>query len=233
MQTLQIQQALKQKGFDPGPLDGVRGALTIAAIIAFQNANGLEQDGVVGPATAARLFDGAPPEPATSLPGQAYPWMIEAESLLGVKEDTSDGDNPLIMGWARALRISYANDMTAWCGLFVAHCFGSQLPSEPRPTNPLGAREWLKFGIQSKPQFGAVIVFWRGARNGWKGHVGFYVGEDARAYHILGGNQSDRVSVVRMPKARFLDARWPSRVADPKAGPRWLNARGELSTDEA
>ncbi|WP_332688592.1 peptidoglycan-binding domain-containing protein, partial [Devosia sp.] len=51
MQTLQIQKALKQKGFDPGPLDGVRGASTVAAIMAYQRANGLVVDGLVGPMT--------------------------------------------------------------------------------------------------------------------------------------------------------------------------------------
>jgi uncharacterized protein (TIGR02594 family) len=232
MQTLQVQQALKKKGFDPGPLDGVRGALTIAAIIAFQNANGLAPDGVVGPATAAKMFDEAPPE-TSSLPGQGQPWMIEAMGLLGIKEDASDADDPLIMGWAKALKISYANDATAWCGLFVAHCIGTQLPSEPRPTSPLSARAWLKFGVKSTPQFGAVMVFWRGSPDDWQGHVGFYVGEDARAYHILGGNQGNRVSVIRMPRARFLGARWPAKVADPKAGPRLVTASSEVSTDEA
>jgi uncharacterized protein (TIGR02594 family) len=233
MQTLQIQKALKQKGFDPGPLDGVRGASTIAAIMAYQRANGLVVDGVVGPATAARLFDSKPPADVSSLPGQALPWMIGAEDLLGVKEDTSDADNPLIMGWAKGLKISYANDETAWCGLFVAHCIGTNLPNEPRPNSPLSARAWLKFGKATSAQFGAVIVFWRGSPGGWQGHVGFYVGEDDKAYHVLGGNQSNRVSVARMPKGRFLGARWPSQVADPKAGPRWLDAQGALSHNEA
>lgn len=232
MQTLQIQQALKKKGFDPGPLDGTRGALTLAAIMDFQRTDGLVVDGLVGPATAARLFDAAPPKETSSLPGQAVPWMIEAENLIGIREDTSDANNPLIIGWARALKISYANDETPWCGLFVAHCIGTHLPTEPRPNNPLGARAWLKFGRASSPQFGAIIVFWRGAPAGWQGHVGFYVGEDDKAYHILGGNQSNRVSVARMPKGRFLGARWPSQVPDPKGGSRWLDATGALSDNE-
>ena len=38
---LDVQEALQAKGFDPGPLDGVRGRKTIAAILAFQSAAGL------------------------------------------------------------------------------------------------------------------------------------------------------------------------------------------------
>jgi Putative peptidoglycan binding domain len=38
---MKIQQALKDKGFDPGPIDGVAGAKTREAIRAFQKANNL------------------------------------------------------------------------------------------------------------------------------------------------------------------------------------------------
>ena len=41
-----IQRALKAKGFDPGPIDGVIGVKTSAAITAFQQANGLATGGV-------------------------------------------------------------------------------------------------------------------------------------------------------------------------------------------
>ena len=60
---------------------------------------------------------------------------------------------------------------------------------------------------------GDVLVFARG--NG--GHVGIYVGEDFEAFHVLGGNQSDRVSIARKPKARALGARrCPWRINQPQ-----------------
>lgn len=49
------QQQLAQRGFDPGPIDGVRGPNTIAAVKAFQRANGLVEDGIVGPQTIGAL----------------------------------------------------------------------------------------------------------------------------------------------------------------------------------
>jgi peptidoglycan hydrolase-like protein with peptidoglycan-binding domain len=53
------QQALKQAGHDPGPVDGVEGARTTAAVKAYQNANGLSVCGRLDDATRARLGDGA------------------------------------------------------------------------------------------------------------------------------------------------------------------------------
>jgi lysozyme len=53
-----VQSALRAKGFDPGPVDGVFGAKTRAAVIAFQRVRGLTPDGVVGPKTRAALAAG-------------------------------------------------------------------------------------------------------------------------------------------------------------------------------
>jgi hypothetical protein len=47
----QLQQRLKEKGFDPGTIDGVFGLGTKAAVRAFQKANNLVADGSVGQQT--------------------------------------------------------------------------------------------------------------------------------------------------------------------------------------
>lgn len=51
----QVQIALKNAGFDPGPLDGQMGPRTQSAVRNFQRANGLEDDGKVGSRTWAKL----------------------------------------------------------------------------------------------------------------------------------------------------------------------------------
>lgn len=50
-----LQTLLKQKGFDPGPVDGDFGPMTDATVRRFQKAKKLVVDGVVGPITWAAL----------------------------------------------------------------------------------------------------------------------------------------------------------------------------------
>jgi hypothetical protein len=49
------QEALARLGHDPGPIDGIRGKRTKAAILSFQRARRLKADGIVGPKTTAEL----------------------------------------------------------------------------------------------------------------------------------------------------------------------------------
>jgi peptidoglycan hydrolase-like protein with peptidoglycan-binding domain len=50
-----VQEALKAKGQDPGPIDGIMGPKTQAALRAFQEANGLKPTGRLDDQTAAKL----------------------------------------------------------------------------------------------------------------------------------------------------------------------------------
>ena len=53
------QQALKQQGHDPGPVDGVMGAQTSAALRAYQKELGLGASGRLDEATLAKLGEPA------------------------------------------------------------------------------------------------------------------------------------------------------------------------------
>ena len=52
-----IQHQLKNKGYNPGSIDGIAGENTYNAIIKFQKENGLNDDGMVGPKTKNLLYD--------------------------------------------------------------------------------------------------------------------------------------------------------------------------------
>jgi uncharacterized protein (TIGR02594 family) len=141
------------------------------------------------------------------------PWFEEAKHLMGTKELAGKKDNGVILDWAADLDLHYPSDEIPWCGLFVGHCVGSTLPQETLPGNPLGARQWQAFGDAVTPRLGAIMVFWRETKTSFKGHVGFYAGEDDKAFQILGGNQSDSVCLSWLAKDRLLGARWPKSAS--------------------
>ena len=176
-----------------------------------------------------------PPAYLWLLAQQPLPRMVaEALKLFGTVETPGRADNPIIMGWAAEIGVTrtYSGDEVPWCGLFmgvVAKRAGKILP----PT-PLWARDWLNFGRKLRDgeyaSLGDVLVF---GRNGG-GHVGLYVGEDDGAFHVLGGNQSDRVCVTRIAKGRLLGVRRPIYQLQPATvQPHRLAASGVLSTNEA
>lgn len=240
MKIRDIQLQLASRGYTPGPIDGVWGKATIAAVRHFQKNNGLEPDGIVGPLTLTALFQNAstPVAPVASiLSGLDDPtlvWFQEARRLLGTKETPGIGNNKTILQWATKQGLEeYDRDSTPWCGLFVGHCISATLDREPTPTSLLSARSWERFGVRTEPTAGAVMVFWRGEKTGWQGHVGFYAGQNATAYRVLGGNQSDSVSLAWLPKERLLSARWPATVSPRPISTAAVTQTAQLSWNEA
>lgn len=197
----EVQARLASLGFDPGPVDGVRGPRTDAAITAFKRSVGLRPRPYYGPVTAAALLGGR------EAVGEAdIPWMAEASRMKGLHESRNISQ---LRKWFDS-SVSWIDPREVpWCGAFVASVMRAYDPDIELPGNPLGARNWGTFGKPCDPVFGSVLTFWRGSSSGWKGHVGFYWGEDEKAFHVLGGNQSNAVTVARVAKARFLEARWP------------------------
>ncbi|WP_119681784.1 NlpC/P60 family protein [Indioceanicola profundi] len=215
MTILEIQQALMAAGFNPGPLDGVWGRRTILAVRAFQAAQGLVPDGIVGPLTLRKLSIRTGISERHTAP-EAHPllvWYEEALRLVGLMEDPSPASNPRLLHMALELNIDYTDDDVPWCGLFTAHCIGTTLPEEQLPPIPLRARNWERFGEAITPVRGAILVFWRDSIASGKGHVGFYHGESTTHFYVLGGNQSNGVNIAKLNKGRFLAARWPRTAA--------------------
>lgn len=223
MNVAELQRRLSALGFDPGPIDGVYGRRTIAAVKTFQKAKGLTVDGIVGPQTIAALAEGNRPA--------FLPWMEEINRRKGLHETRN---RTSLISWLRSDGRTLGDPAKLpWCGDAVETPIALTLPDEPLPANPYLARNWMKFGRACKPTYGAVLVFWRGDRHGTSGHVGFYEGEDASAYHVLGGNQSNAITVARLAKDRLLGARWPLTVPLPQGGAIMKAATGALSTNEA
>ncbi len=194
-----VQTRLRDLGFEPGPIDGLRGPRTDAAITAFKRSIGFRARPYLGPLTLEALKE------TKVADGPA--WMAAAAQVRGLHEAR---DTSRLRSWFDR-SVSWIDPREIpWCGAFVATCHRKADPGIALPENPLGARNWGKFGKACPPVFGATLVFWRGSKSGWKGHVGFYHGEDDTHFHVLGGNQSNAVTVSRIAKGRLLGARWPA-----------------------
>ncbi len=139
-------------------------------------------------------------------------WLRRARSLIGTREAPGAANSPTILGWAKklgakVLGMVYNADSVPWCGLFVAMCVAED-GIAPAPI-AVRAKAWATWGANIAADHlapGAVLVFERPGG----GHVGFYVGEDRTHYHVLGGNQGDRVSIMRLEKSRCVARRWPT-----------------------
>lgn len=158
--------------------------------------------------------------------------LVEAVKMLGVKEIVGKQHNPVIMGWAKELKMEkiYVSDEIPWCGLAIAYaCFkaGTEVVKAP-----LRALSWAEYGNKvEEPMLGDILTF---KRDGG-GHVGIYVGEDKECYHVLGGNQGNSMSVSRIVKSRLYQARRTAwKVAQPANVRKvFLDATGVISKNEA
>lgn len=238
MNTREMQAALHSLDFYRDAVDGIAGAKTRAGVRAFQKAMGLVVDGIAGPQTWAALSKmllvaKKPPIGIVERPSPP-PWYEELLRRKGLHETR---DRSKLMAWLRSDGKTLGDPAKLpWCGDAIQTCLTLTLPDEPQPANPYLARDWLKLGIPLEtPSLGCILVFWRGSKTGTSGHVGLYAGEDAQGYlHVLGGNQSDAITIARLDKARLLGMRWPGSYPKPSAGRVLLSASGALiSTDEA
>jgi len=78
-----LQERLNSLGYNAGKADGIFGSKTKAAVMAFQRANGLVVDGIVGPATIAKLYP-QQSQPKPEKPKEEKP--KEEEPKTGFKE---------------------------------------------------------------------------------------------------------------------------------------------------
>jgi len=176
------------------------------------------------------------------------PWIAEGRKHIGLLENTSKTQHhPQIIRWLEQMgsfngeaKAWWRDDEQPWCGLYVAICLG--LSGRFIVKEWYRAREWESDKMTKilRPAYGCIVTF---TRNGG-GHVGFVVGQDqSNNLMVLGGNQSNRVSIAPFAKNRVTGYYWPSTWtsgAVVKSSPltsRYvlpvLKSDGRVSTNEA
>lgn len=157
-----------------------------------------------------------------------------ALKFVGITEIPGPRSNATILSWAKDLGVEdiYKNDDMAWCGL--SHCEVikmAQLPMPFRSYEVLRAASWVKWGEGvGTAMFMDTLVFHRSGGH----HVGFYVGESKKSYHVLGGNQSNRYGFSELAKDRCIAVRRPLyAIPPPNLRQIFIDSNGKLSTNEA
>ena len=148
-----------------------------------------------------------------------------AEREVGTVE-WRDGSNPKVVAYFRDAGSPVTDDATAWCAAFV----GAMLKrAGSKGTGSLLARSYLKWGRSVEiedARIGDLVIFQRGNSN-WQGHVAFYVRRVGPNIEVVGGNQSDSVSIWRYSAASLLGVRRDVEpIVQPIAQPMpaWLAA---------
>lgn len=134
------------------------------------------------------------------------PWMDEAHKHLGLHEVKGPKHAAEILQfWKDIKRGGIKDDETPWCAAFV----GAMLERvNIRSSRFEGAASYSTWGIGlSSPIPGCIAVL---KREGG-GHVGFVDSMTLLGQvNLLGGNQSDEVSVRSFDIRRVTDFRWPA-----------------------
>lgn len=230
----QVQRRLKALGLYAGVIDDEWGpgmATGVSALLTdAEKARGIEPPKAPLwshlPANYAWLRDVGP------LPRH----LVALLDLLGTKETSGAANSPVIMGWVAECEragvhiAGYSADSVPWCGLGMA--VAMVRAGRTVPDGPLWALNWDKFGVDGgQPELGDVLTFQRPGG----GHVAQYIAEDKQGfYHVLGCNQSDTVSIMRIAKSRMHGCRQPPYNAKPASVRAYVVApSGTVSHNEA
>lgn len=148
------------------------------------------------------------------------PWLAEAVTLWQAERPGH------LEGRARMVKMIDRIDRNlpllslTWCGFFAGHCLEAALGEIEKPPLHFRARHWEGWGEPAEPQLGAILIFWHFAPRLPFGHIAFYWAEDDESYHVLGGNQHNSIRIVRYPKDRLVQSRWPEGWPQPGIA-RW------------
>lgn len=135
-----------------------------------------------------------------------------AMRFIGTAEAVGAASNPAVLAMLKLDQDWPEDDDVPWCSAFTNYvCWLLRLPR----SKDLRARSWLGVGRPVlEPGVGFDVVILRRRSNSpgahvidAPGHVGFFAGIEHDRVQVLGGNQSDAVSVSSYRASRVLGYR--------------------------
>ena len=138
------------------------------------------------------------------------PTLLEVmQGRLGIQEVPGGGNNPVIVGWFKAIgHPEVHDDETSWCACCMSSaCLEAGLPMPPTNVNMM-ARSFLTWGVAVKLddiQPGDVAV-WPRNNSPWQGHVNLVEKVLASGkVQCIGGNQGGLVGGDAVTRAKARD----------------------------
>lgn len=131
-------------------------------------------------------------------------WLEVAFKDIGITETAGPEATARILEMHSKTKLGAKSDEVAWCAAALS-CW-----LEEGCVNSLKtawALDYQNYGSKlHEPRLGCIVVLKRGPANG---HVGLYLGTFKDSIYVLGGNQSDAVTIQAFSKAALLSYRWP------------------------
>lgn len=140
--------------------------------------------------------------------------VTEAIKLFGKGNAPATG-NDVLESWQKEIGLATVDkdhdlDAVSWNGAFLGLL--AHRARWPLPPEPLWALNWNLFGTPAPvPMFGDVLTFLRPLG----GVAGIYIGEDKAAYHLIGSNLANEVSIYRLDKRKCYRFRCPPYTTVP------------------
>ena len=115
------------------------------------------------------------------------------------------------------------DDEIPWCSCFANWCVQQ---AGGKGTRSAMARSWLNWGDKSDGQVGDIVVLKRGDSN-IQGHVGFVVKKGLLSVDVIGGNQSNNVTIQSFSRTKVLGYR-TSKDINGQSSPQKIGVNMDL-----
>lgn len=153
--------------------------------------------------------------PGLALPNAVWvpPWISVILGELGTLEDKRKGmSNPRIEDYGTATRGGRAVDDVAWCS--SAACFALETVGVVSPRHKT-ASTFTGWGVPCGWVFGCLVFFPPSDPDAASsGHVAFLLGLYGPQCWVVGGNQSDAMTIALKKRAGAI-TRWPAGLQIP------------------